>query len=58
MDSLETMLSMLLDGAVDTLDISPDLRDIAVERYEEVGTWLADRGIEWRIHAQGSTPCD
>jgi hypothetical protein len=54
MDSLEEMLSMLLNGAVDTLDISPDLQDIAVERYEEVGTWLADRGIEWRIHAQGS----
>lgn len=54
MDSLETMLSMLLDGAVDTLDISPDLQEIAVERYEEVGTWLAERGIEWRIHAQGS----
>lgn len=54
MDSLETMLSMLLDGAVDTLDISPDLQEIAVERYEEVGTWLADRGIDWRIHAQGS----
>lgn len=54
MDSLEAMLSMLLDGAVDTLDISPHLQDIAVERYEEVGTWLADQGIEWRIHAQGS----
>lgn len=54
MDSLETMLSMLLDGAVDTLDISPELQETAVERYEEVGTWLAERGIEWRIHAQGS----
>jgi hypothetical protein len=53
-DSLESMLSMLLNGAVETLDISPHLQDAAVERYEEVGTWLADRGIEWRIHAQGS----
>jgi hypothetical protein len=54
MDSLETMLSMLLDGAVDTLDIPPHLQEIAVDRYEEVGTWLADRGNDWRIYAQGS----
>lgn len=48
------MLSMLFDGAVDTLDIPPHLQEIAVKRYEEVGTWLADRGHDWRIHAQGS----
>ncbi len=33
-------LSMLLDGAVETLDISPDLYDTAVRRYMDVGTWL------------------
>jgi len=53
-DSLETMLSMLLDGAVETLDISPHLQQIAVERYEDVGTWLADHGKHWVIYAQGS----
>ena len=53
-DSLEKMLSMLLGGAVETLDISPHLQRTAVERYEEVGTWLAERGNTWRIHAQGS----
>ncbi len=54
MDSLETMLSMLLDGAVETLDISPHLQQIAVDRYEDVGTWLADHGKQWVIYAQGS----
>ena len=54
MDSLEKMLSMLFDGAVETLDISPHLQHVAVERYEEVGLWLADQGFEWRIYPQGS----
>lgn len=55
MDSLDDMLSMLLDGAVEVLDISPDLHDNAVERYEEVGTWLAENGSSgWRIYPQGS----
>ncbi len=54
-DSLEQMLSMLLDGAVEVLDISPDLHDTAVQRYTEVGTWLADNGSPgWEIHSQGS----
>lgn len=55
MDSLDQMLSTLLDGAVEVLDISPDLHDTAVERYEEVGTWLAEHGSPgWRIYPQGS----
>jgi hypothetical protein len=54
-DSLEQMLSMLLDGAVDVLDISPDLYTDAVKRYEEVGTWLADHGSPGlTIYPQGS----
>lgn len=55
MDSLPEMLSMLLDGAVDVLDISEDLREAAVEAYEEVGAWLADHGNPGcRIYPQGS----
>ncbi|MFF0004532.1 cyclic GMP-AMP synthase DncV-like nucleotidyltransferase [Streptomyces tibetensis] len=55
MDSLDEMLSMLLDGAVEVLDISPELHDNAVERYEEVGTWLAENGSPgWQIYPQGS----
>jgi hypothetical protein len=55
MDTIEDMLSMLLRGAVETLDIPPDLQQLAVERYEEVGTWLAEEGgDQWRIYPQGS----
>ncbi|WP_436776502.1 cyclic GMP-AMP synthase DncV-like nucleotidyltransferase [Yinghuangia sp. YIM S09857] len=54
-DSLEQMLSMLLDGAVEVLDISPDLYDTAVGRYEDVGNWLAENGSPgWEIFPQGS----
>jgi hypothetical protein len=49
------MLSMLLDGAVDVLDISEDLRKAAVKAYEEVGAWLADHGNPGcRVYPQGS----
>ena len=55
MDSMEQMLSMLLAGAVETLDISPDLQQLAVDRYEEVGTWLAENNNEdCEIYPQGS----
>jgi hypothetical protein len=55
MDTVEEMLSMLLRGAVETLDISPELQQLAVERYEEVGSWLADEGGDrWRVYPQGS----
>ncbi|WP_406158563.1 cyclic GMP-AMP synthase DncV-like nucleotidyltransferase [Streptomyces canus] len=54
-DSAEQMLSMLLDGAVEVLDIAPGLHDTAIERYGEVGTWLAENGSPgWEIHSQGS----
>jgi hypothetical protein len=55
MDTLPEMLSMLLDGAVDVLDISEDLREAAVSAYEEVGAWLADHGNPGcRVYPQGS----
>lgn len=55
MDSLEQMLSMLLGGAVEVLDISPDLYEDAKNRYEEVGDWLSDHGSPGlEIYPQGS----
>ena len=55
MDTMEEMLSMLLDGAVETLDIAPHLHQLAVEKYEEVGTCVAENGTpDWRIYPQGS----
>ncbi|MEV0386916.1 nucleotidyltransferase [Nonomuraea sp. NPDC050643] len=55
LDTLSGMLSDLINGAVEVLDISPHLDEIAVARYEEVGAWLADNGgINWRIYPQGS----
>lgn len=55
MDSLEQMLSMLLGGAVEVLDISPDLYEDAKKRYEEVGDWLSDHGSPGlEIYPQGS----
>ena len=55
LDTMEDMLSMLLNGAVETLDISPYMQQIAVERYQEVGAWLAENGgYECRIYPQGS----
>ncbi len=55
MDTIEQMLSMLLGGAVETLDIPPHLQQVAIERYEEVGTWLAEHGgYRCRIYPQGS----
>jgi hypothetical protein len=54
-DTIETQLSMLLAGGADVLDIPPHLRQIAVERYEDVGTWLAEQaGDRTRIYPQGS----
>ena len=55
LDTLSGMLSDLLNGAVEVLDISPDLHETAVERYEEVGSWLAENGgTDWEIYPQGS----
>jgi hypothetical protein len=54
-ETMEQMLSMLLDGAVETLDISPHLQRLATRRYQDVGTWLAEHGQPgWRIYPQGS----
>jgi hypothetical protein len=54
-DTIEDMLSMLLDGAVEVLDISPGLQQIAVDRYEEVGSWLASHAsVRCDIFPQGS----
>ncbi|MCU1701596.1 MAG: nucleotidyltransferase [Mycobacterium sp.] len=55
MDTMEEVLSMLLEGAVDTLDVSPELQQFAIERYKEVGTWLAEHGdYGTQIYPQGS----
>jgi hypothetical protein len=55
LDTLSGMLSDLINGAVEVLDISPDLHETAVERYEEVGAWLAENGgTGWEIYPQGS----
>lgn len=55
MDTMEQMLSMLLDGAVETLDIPPHMQDLAIQSYEEVGTWLSERGgYRCRVYPQGS----
>lgn len=55
MDTMEQMLSMLLDGAVETLDIPPHLQALAIASYEEVGNWLAEhRQFRCRVYPQGS----
>lgn len=55
MDSLNQMLSVLLNGAVEELDISSDLYEEAKVRYEEVGDWLAEHGSPGlEIYPQGS----
>jgi hypothetical protein len=55
MDTIEEMLSMLLAGAVEVLDISPDLQQIAVDRYQEVGNWLAEYAdVRCDVFPQGS----
>jgi hypothetical protein len=55
MDTMEQMLSMLLDGAVETLDIPPHLQALAVASYQEVGNWLAEHSeYRCRVYPQGS----
>lgn len=47
-------LSALLAGAVDLLDIPPDLQKIVVARYEDVGQFLADNGgARCSVYPQG-----
>lgn len=53
-DSLDA-LSELLSGSADLLDIPPETRDAAVEKYDDVGDYLAEVGGEdWSIYPQGS----
>jgi len=54
-DTLADMLSMLLDGAVEALDVAPDLEKTTIDCYEEVGGWLAENDSPGcRIYPQGS----
>jgi hypothetical protein len=57
LDSPEELLSALLLGTVEELDIPPDLYRLAVARYQDVGQWLswhAGSGPAWDIYPQGS----
>lgn len=51
-------ISNLLQGAVEQLDIPPELHRAAELEYQSVGGWLADRtdpgGEGWRVYPQGS----
>lgn len=54
-DTTMDALSALLAGSADILDIPPDVRDAAVARYTDVGTFLAETGGPgWSVYPQGS----
>jgi hypothetical protein len=57
-DSTDDILSQLLDGTADDLDISPGLHDAANKEYYGVGQYLADQSelgvTEWDVYPQGS----
>ena len=57
-DSIDDILSQLLDGTADDLDISPGLHDAADKEYYGVGQYLADQSdlgvTEWDVYPQGS----
>jgi hypothetical protein len=57
-DTTTEMISGLLEGAVEQLDIPPALRAAAESEYQSVGGWLADHadpgGDGWRVYPQGS----
>jgi hypothetical protein len=54
-DSTEDIISTLLTGAVEHLDIPEDLRDKTVSSYEDVGGSLIDQGGDlWSVYPQGS----
>ncbi len=54
-DTSMDVLSALLSGSADILDIPVDIRDAAVARYEDVGNFLAETGgSRWSIYPQGS----
>ncbi|HTZ87684.1 MAG TPA: nucleotidyltransferase [Solirubrobacteraceae bacterium] len=52
------MISNLLEGTVEELDIPPQLRAAADYEYHCVGSWLAAHadpgGLGWRVYPQGS----
>ncbi len=57
LDSPEELLSALLLGTVEELDIPPDLYRLAEARYLDVGQWLSKHagiGPAWDIYPQGS----
>lgn len=55
MDSMEEVISALLGAGAEMLDITPELHDLAVSRYEDVGNWLGGSGgPSWEIYPQGS----
>lgn len=52
---MEELISSLLAGGAEALDIPPALHRLAVERYEDVGNWLGlTGGSQWLIYPQGS----
>lgn len=57
LDSAEELMSALLLGTVEEMDIPPDLYRLAEARYQDVGQWLswhAGTGPAWDIYPQGS----
>lgn len=55
LDSAEEIISFLFTAAIAELDIPPELVELAVLKYEEVGNWLGKIGGEgWAIYPQGS----
>jgi hypothetical protein len=57
-DTREQLVSELIQGAIERLDISPELHTAAELEYQMVGDWLADHadpsGEGWRVYPQGS----
>jgi len=50
-------ISDLLEGAAELLDLPPQLRQVAVALYDDVGQWMADNfegEADWAIYPQGS----
>jgi len=58
LDTTTEIISQLLQGTVEALDIPEELHATAVEEYEYVGNWLADHadigGDGWLVYPQGS----
>ena len=58
LDTANDLISHLLEGTVDALDIPEQLRAAAVDAYDDVGNWLADHadpgGDGWYVYPQGS----